>query len=97
MRVAADDLADAELQQHPGDRDAGGAEADHRDLQVLEPLAVDLERVEERGHHDHRGAVLVVVEDGDVQLLAEALLDLEAARGGDVLEVDAAEDRARSP
>jgi hypothetical protein len=36
---------------------------------------------------------LVVVEDGDVDLAAEPVLDLEAARGGDVLEVDAAEAR----
>src|SRR4029079_11220493 len=42
---------------------------------------------------DDRRPVLVVVEDGDVQLLAQPLLDLEAARRRDVLEVDAAEDR----
>jgi hypothetical protein len=35
--------------------------------------------------------VLVVVEDGDVEALLEAVLDLEAARRRDVLEVDAAE------
>src|SRR5262249_20671248 len=45
----------------------------------------------------HRGAVLVVVEDGDVQLLAEPLLDLEAAWGGDVLQVDPAEHRRDGP
>ena len=37
--------------------------------------------------------MLVVVEDGDVEQIAEPILDLEAARGGDVLEVDAAERR----
>jgi hypothetical protein len=36
--------------------------------------------------------VLVVVEHGDVELALEALLDLEAARGRDVFEIDAAED-----
>ncbi len=45
-----------------------------------------------RRHHDG-GAVLVVVEDRDGQTLLEALLDLEAARGRDVLEVDATEGR----
>jgi hypothetical protein len=35
--------------------------------------------------------VLIVVEDRDVELLAQPLLDLEAARRGDVLEVDPAE------
>src|SRR2546422_3822044 len=39
----------------------------------------------QRGEDDDGGAVLVVVEDGDVELLAEALLDLEAAGRGDVL------------
>ena len=37
--------------------------------------------------------MLVVVEDRDVEQLLEPLLDLEAARRGDVLEVDAAEAR----
>ncbi len=45
----------------------------------------------ERRRHDDRGAVLVVVEDGDVERLLQATLDLEAARGRDVLEIDAAE------
>ena len=60
------------------------------------PLAGQLDRVQQRGHHDDRGAVLVVVEDRDVELLLQPVLDLEAARRGDVLEVDAAERRARS-
>jgi hypothetical protein len=42
------------------------------------------------GQHHDRGPVLVVVEDGDVERRAEPVLDLEAARRGDVLEVDAA-------
>ncbi len=41
--------------------------------------------------HDDRGAVLVVVEHRDVDELAQPALDLEAARRGDVLQVDAAE------
>jgi hypothetical protein len=58
-----------------------------------ELLADDPQRVGQRGQHDDRGAVLVVVEDRDVEQLAQPALDLEAARRGDVLEVDAAEDR----
>ena len=53
----------------------------------------DLEGVGERGEGDHGGAVLVVVEDRDVEPLLEAVLDLEATRRRDVLEVDAAEAR----
>ena len=52
-----------------------------------------LQRVQQRGQHHHRGAVLVVVEDRDVELLAQPLLHLEAPRRGDVLEVHAAEAR----
>ena len=40
---------------------------------------------------DDRRAVLVVVEDRDVERLLQPALDLEAARRRDVLEVDAAE------
>ena len=52
-----------------------------------------LERVEQRGAGDDRGAVLVVVEDRDVHLRDQPLFDLEALRRVDVLEVDAAEGR----
>ena len=37
--------------------------------------------------------MLVVVEDGDVEQVLEAPFDLEAARGRDILEVDASEAR----
>src|SRR3712207_8358175 len=56
-----------------------------------EVLVDAAQRVGERRQHDDRRAVLVVVEDGDVERLAQPALDLEAARGGDVLEGDAAE------
>ena len=56
-------------------------------------LVDDAQRVQQRREDDDRRPVLVVVEDGDVELLAQARLDLEAARRGDVLQVDAAEDR----
>ena len=64
--------------------------------EALDRLADDLERIEERRHHDHRGPVLVVMEDRDVELLLEAVLDLEAARRRDVLEVDPAKVGASS-
>ncbi len=56
-------------------------------------LADEAQRVQERREDDHRRPVLIVVEDRDVELLAQAALDLEAARRGDVLEVDPAEAR----
>ena len=71
----------------------GRARADHHHADVLGALADDPQRVQQRGQHDDRGAVLVVVEDRDVERLLQPPLDLEAARRGDVLEVDAAERR----
>src|SRR3712207_7195717 len=46
-------------------------------LHVLGVLADDLQGVQQRGQHDHRGAVLVVVEDRDVQRLLQAPLRSE--------------------
>ena len=42
---------------------------------------------------DDRGAVLIVMKDGNVHHLAQALLDVEALRRLDVLEIDPAERR----
>ena len=55
--------------------------------------ARDQQRVDQRGARDDRGAVLVVVEHGDVERLDQPALDLEALRRPDVLEVDASEGR----
>ena len=60
-------------------------------LDVLHLAAGQVERVDQPGGGDDRGAVLVVVEDRDVHQLAQPLLDDEAFRRLDVLEVDAAE------
>jgi hypothetical protein len=90
-RVDPDDAADAGREQDLGHRHAGRAEADDHHVQVLHALAHELERVEQRGEHHDRRAVLVVVEDRDLELGPQPLLDLEAARGRDVLEVHAAE------
>ena len=76
--------------QDPGRRDARGADPGQHDLDVLGLLPDDLERVHEGGVDDDRRAVLVVVEDRDVEGRAQAVLDLEAARRGDVLQVDRA-------
>ncbi len=67
----------------------------HDHLHILKAFADDLQRVEQCSGDHYRGAVLIVVEDRDVESLGQAALDLETTRGGDVLEVDAAKDRAR--
>ena len=92
-----------------GDRDvlAGGAERDEQveagerrrtgpggdDPDVGQVLAGEFQPVEDGRRHDDRGAVLVVVEDRDVHPGPALLLDLEALRRLDVLQVDAAEGR----
>jgi hypothetical protein len=82
-----------DVQIGAGDRGRSGAREHHLDLVDL--LARDLERVQERRGGDDRGSVLVVVEDRDVQGRLQALLDLEAFRRLDVLEVDPAEGRGQ--
>ena len=75
--------------------DAGRAGAVDDELEVLEVAARQLQRIEQAGGGDDGGAVLVVVEDGDVEQLLQLLLDDEAVGRLDVLQVDAAEARAR--
>ncbi|MNT53793.1 hypothetical protein D3C72_1909000 [compost metagenome] len=71
----------------------GGAGAGGDDLDVFDLLAGQFQAIEDGGGDDDRGAVLVVMEDRDVHLVAQLLLDLEAFRRLDVLEIDAAEGR----
>ena len=80
------------LSMRLGGRDAGRARAREHDPDVRKLLLHDLQRVEHGREDDHGGAVLVVVKDRDVEVALQALLDLEAERGGDVLEVHPAED-----
>jgi hypothetical protein len=56
-------------------------------------LAGHLERVEDRGRRNDRRAMLVVVKDRDRHALLELGLDIEAFRGFDVFQVDAAQGR----
>ena len=57
-----------------------------RDLDILEPLSGDMQRVGRRSPHDDRRAMLVVVKDGDIHALAADPLDREAIGCLDVLE-----------
>ena len=70
--------------------DAGGAGAVADELGRLDVAAGEIERVDQAGGGDDGGAVLIVVEDRDVEQFAQPLLDDEAFRRLDVLEVDAA-------
>ena len=85
--LALDAQADVEV----GAGDAGGTGAHHHDLHVFHLAAGDVGRVDEARAGDDGGAVLVVMEDGDVHDLLELLFDIEALGGLDVFQVDAAE------
>ena len=77
-------------EQETNDGVAGRADAGNDDATVPNVFAHHAKCVPQRRRDDDGGAVLVVVENRDVQDLPQPRLDLEAARGRDVLEVDAA-------
>ena len=83
--------AEAAPQVKAGDGGGTGTRTHHFDFFDL--LADHLEGVEHGRGGDDRGAVLVVVEDRDLHPFLELALDVEAFRGLDVFEVDAAERR----
>ena len=62
----------------------------HTSLVDLDVAAGEVERVDQAGRRDDGGAVLVVMEHRNVEQLPQPLLDDEALRRLDVLEVDAA-------
>ena len=89
--VAEDQVPHAPVRQQPGGGPAGSADPVDDDGDVLLLLSHHLQGVGEGGGDDHGGAVLVVVEDGDVTELLQSPLHLEAPGGGDILQVDAPE------
>jgi hypothetical protein len=83
-------MADPGPEQDLRDGHAGRTGAGDGDVEVSEVATDDASRIDQCGEHDDRGAVLVIVEDGDVEALLQPAFDLEAARRRDVLEVDPA-------
>jgi len=81
----------------PRGRDGRRAGPGEDDVQRFEFLVDDVGGVQKRRPGDDRRPVLVVVEDGDVDLLAETGFDLEALRRFDVFEVDPTEGRLHRP
>ena len=62
----------------------------HDHLGFLDFAPGQIQRVDQAGRRDDRGAMLVVVEHRDVEQFLQPLLDDEALRRLDVFEVDAA-------
>ena len=92
LGVAQDEIlrAEADRPQQLQTGDAGGAGAVADELGGLDVAPGQIERIDQPGRGDDRGAVLVVMEDRDVEQFAQPLLDDEAFRRLDVLEIDAA-------
>ena len=74
-----------------GAGDAAGAGAVEHDLDFVDALADQLQRVQQRRAGDDGRAVLIVVEDRDLHGPLQFFLDGEAFRRLDVFQVDAAE------
>ena len=77
-------------------RDAGEARsagAVHHNLHVRKLPARQLARIEQTGRCDNRRAVLVVVENRNVEFIAQSTFDDEALGAFNVFEIDAAESR----
>src|SRR5205809_5437969 len=70
-----------------------GSGAGGDDLDVFKILAIQQQRIGDRGGDDDGGTMLIVVKHRDLHARLELRLDLEAFRTLDVLEVDAAECR----
>ena len=93
MLIDRDDVSGTRDLQHVDDGRTGGAGAVLDDLDILDALADDLQRVEHTCQHDDGGAVLIVMEHGNLKVAFKLCLDLKALRAADILKVDAAEGR----
>ena len=82
---------DAERFEELAGGDRAGSRAVDDDFNLFFPLASDFKRVEQGRAGNDRSAVLVVMEDGDIEFFDQALFDLEAFGRFDVFQVDAAE------
>ena len=81
----------AQVQQVFTDGDAGASGAVDNAFRLADILFDHFQGVDQRCADDYGGAVLVVMEHGDVAQLLQLPLNFEAAGRGDILQVDAAE------
>src|SRR5580658_939503 len=93
LGVAHEDVFAAHAQVHIMLRagDAGGARAVEDHAYVADAFAGQVQGVQQRGAGDDGGAVLIVVEDGNLHGAAAFFLDVEAFGRLDILQIDAAE------
>ena len=89
--VGHDDVSEARGKQQLYNGDGGGTGAGGDDLHVLLFLADHLQGVLQTCQGDDGGAVLIIVENGNVALFFQLPLDLKAPGGRNILQIDAAE------
>ena len=94
--VDQDDVCRAEVQQQLGRRDAAGPGSGEHEGCVLDLAIRHSQSVDDRSEHGNGGAVLVVVEHGDAQIL-QGVLDVEALGRCDILEIDTAQAGSDGP
>ena len=74
-----------------GAGDCGSAGTEYAHFGVFDFLTNDFQRVQCTGYGHDSGAVLVVVEHGNVALFDQGTFDFKALRGFDVFQVDTTE------
>src|SRR6185503_13220097 len=96
LRVAEEDVGGFESyrldQVETSDAGGAGAVADEPRRPNVAPG--QMHGVDHAGSRDDRCAVLIVMKDGNVHHLPQALFDVEALRRLDVLEINSAERRS---
>ena len=88
--VAEGDVSKAAGQKEAADGDGGSPSTIDDDADSFLCLSHQLEGIQQTRQSHHSGAVLVVVEDGNVAFFLELPLNLEAAGSSDVLKVHTA-------
>ena len=98
LRVEHHDVLDlcTESNIEFGTADSSSTRTVYNNLYVLDVLASHFEGILQTGCRDDGSTVLVIVHDRDVKVLLQALLDIEALRCLDVLQVDTTECRSNT-
>ncbi len=92
FRVAENDVVGGESDRFEQFEagDAGGAGPVAHELGRFDIASGQIQRIHQAGRRNDRGAVLIVVEHRNVEQLPQSLLDDEAFRGANILEIDTA-------
>ena len=78
-------------------RNSGSARAVANELRGLDVASGEVKRIDQPGRGNDGGAVLIVMKHGNVEQLAQALLDYKALGRANVLQVDPAPAFAQEP